>query len=280
MFPLMPNQPFFTRDGARLIPNRPARGPWTAGTLHGRVIIGLLGAEIERQHGDPAYMPARLTVDMYKAPGMAPLEVVTRVVRDGYRIKVIDAEMISEGQSAGRATCQLLRRTANPPGQVWTPPGWEVPRPDDIPDPGPGPSTMDGLWALRPISGQIGVYGQRRTWMKEVRELVGGEAVTPFGRVAMGCDYASPLANAGDNGLGYINSDLTLYLHRTPVTEWVGFESVDHGATDGVAIGECFLYDEQGRIGSARVCALGQTKVPDNAWKAKDAASAAGTVIS
>ncbi|HEY3695725.1 acyl-CoA thioesterase domain-containing protein [Phenylobacterium sp.] len=258
----MPNQPFFTRDGARLVPNTPARGPWTAGSLHGRVIIGLLGAEIERLHGDPAYMPARLTVDMYKAPDMSPLEIVTRVLRDGHRIKVIDAELISNGQSAGRASCQFLRRTANPPGRVWTTPDWDVPRPGDIPDPGPIPGTMHGLWTLRPVEGQIGVYGQRRTWMKEVRELVGGEALTPFGRVAVGCDYASPLANAGDDGLGYINSDVTLYLHRTPATEWVGFESIHHAATDGVAIGGCYLYDEQGRIGSATVCALAQTKPP------------------
>jgi hypothetical protein len=33
---------------------------------------------------------------------------------------------------------------------------------------------------------------------------------------------------------------------------------VNHGATDGVAIGECFLHDEQGPIGSATVAALAQ----------------------
>jgi hypothetical protein len=263
----MNRDPFFTRDGARLVPNACAAGPWTAGSLHGRVVIGLLAAEIERLHGDPAYMPARLTVDMHRSPSLEPLEVVTSVVRDGHRIKVIDAELISEGKSAGRATCQLLRRTANAPGQVWTGPEWEIPLPQDIPDPGDVPATMFGMWSLRPISGQIGVFGQRRTWMREVRELVGGEPLTPFARVAVGVDYASPLANASDQGLGYINSDVTLYLHRLPAGEFVGFESVTHGATDGVAIGECHLYDEQGRIGWASVCALAQTKAPTGVKK-------------
>jgi len=258
----MEKEPFFTRDGARLIPNLCARGPWTAGSLHGRVVIGLLAAEIERQHGDPAYMPARLTVDLYKSPTMAPLEVVTRVIRDGHRIKVVDAEMFSEGQSAGRASCQFLRRTANPPGEVWSSPEWDAPRPQAIPDPGDIPATMNGMWSLRPISGTIGVYGQRRTWMREVRALVGGEPLTPFARVAVGADYASPLANAGDQGLGYINSDLTLYLHRLPAGEFVGYQSIAHGATDGVAVGHCDLYDENGRIGWASICALGQTKKP------------------
>jgi hypothetical protein len=259
---IMDNTPFFTRDGARLVPNLPARGPWTAGTLHGRVVIGLLGAEIERLHGGPDYMPARLTVDMYKSPDMSPLEVVTRVVRDGYRIKVIDGELISNGASAGRASVQFLRRTANAPGRVWTTPDWDAPKPAKVPDPGPIPAAMHGVWSLRPVEGQLGQYGRRRTWMREVRELVGGEPLTAFARVALGCDYASPLANASDQGLGYINSDITLYLHRPPSTEWVGYESVWHGATDGVAVGACSVYDEAGRIGSATVCALAQTRAP------------------
>src|ERR1700730_13713090 len=84
--------------------------------------------------------------------------------------------------------------------------------------------------------------------------------MTPFVHVATGADFASPFANAGDQGLGYINSDVTLYLHRLPVTNWIGFEVVNHHATDGVAIGECWLYDEKGPIGTSTVAALAQRK--------------------
>ena len=49
----MSNEPFFTRDGERFVPTQSARGPWDPKSLHGRVIIGLLGAEIERRHGEP-----------------------------------------------------------------------------------------------------------------------------------------------------------------------------------------------------------------------------------
>jgi len=100
--------------------------------------------------------------------------------------------------------------------------------------------------------------GPRRCWMGEVRELIGGQPLSPLVRAALAADFASPFANAGEKGLAYINSDVTLYLHRLPVTEWVGYEVVNHGATDGVAIGECFLHDERGPIGSATVAALAQ----------------------
>src|SRR5579859_6749034 len=113
---------------------------------HGRVVAGLLGREIERRHGDPEYMPARLTVDMYRLPDLSPAEVVTRVVREGRRIKVIDAEFISAGAPMARATCQLLRRTSNPDGQVWSPPPWDVPRPADIPAPEDPRGNLGGMW--------------------------------------------------------------------------------------------------------------------------------------
>ena len=206
-------------------------------------------------------MPARLTVDMYRLPDLSPVEVTTSVVRDGGRIKVIDAEFFSAGISMARATCQLLRRTENAEGTSWSPPNWDAPKPADIPPPEDRRGGMGGMWRTRPIAGAFGsAGGKRQTWMSEVRELIGGEPLTPFARVALAADFASPFANSGEKGLGYINSDVTLYLHRLPVTEWVGFEVVNHHATAGVAIGECFLYDEQGPIGSSTVAALAQRR--------------------
>lgn len=254
----MANEPFFRKDGDVFAPTRAGVGPWDPNSLHGRVIVGLLGAEIERRHGAPDYMPSRLTVDMYKLPDLSPVEVTTRVVKDGYRLKVVDAEFISGGVSAGRATCQLLRKTENAPGRVWQRPPWDAPRPGELSPPADRP--LGGMWQTRPIEGQFGAFGPRKVWMAEVRELVEGEPWTPFSRVAVAADIASPFANAGDQGLGYINSDVTLYLHRQPVTEWIGFEVINHGATDGVAIGECLVHDEEGPIGSASCTALAQRR--------------------
>jgi len=256
----MSNPPFFTIDGTHYVPTPAARGPWNPNSLHGRVIAGLLGAEIERLHGEADFIPARLTVDMYRLPDLSPVEVVTRVVREGYRIKVIDAEFISAGVSAGRATCQLLRRTAAPEGTVWKPPSWDAPKPQDIAPPPPRDTPMAGMWATRPISGGFGTVGQKRMWMSEVRELVEGRPLTPFVRVAVAADFASPFANAGDQRLKYINSDVSLYLHREPVGEWLGFEVTDHGDTAGVAFGQCRLYDIEGPIGAASCCALAQKR--------------------
>jgi hypothetical protein len=254
----MINQPFFTRDNDAFIPTKIANGPWDPNSLHGRVIIGLLAFAIEQRHWADDFVPARLTVDMFRLPTLAPIEVKTRLLRGGLRIKLVEADFLSGGVAMARASCQLLRRTENPQGTVWSPPNWNVPAPAEIRAPDDPRLGMHGKWATRPIVGAMGTVGPRRLWMSEVRELVEGAPLTPFVRVAVAADFASPFANAGDQGLGYINSDVTLYLHRLPAAEWIGFEVVNHHATDGIAIGECFLYDQQGAIGTSIVAALAQ----------------------
>jgi Thioesterase-like superfamily len=220
----------------------------------------LLAHESERRHGDPALLPARLTVDLYRLPDFSSVTVTTSIVRDGHRIKVIDAEFLSGDKSVGRATCQLLRRSANTPGNVWKPASWDVPRPHEIVVPEDVTSALGGMWAVRPIEGAFGTVGRKRVWMSEVRELVGGMPLTPWVRVALAADFASPFANSGDQGLGYINTDITLYLDRLPRTAWIGFDVVNHQAHEGVAIGECCLYDEDGPIGTSSVAALAATR--------------------
>jgi hypothetical protein len=254
-------EPFFTREGAHFRVNKASRGPWNPNSLHGRVVIGLLGAEIERQFGGPGYIPARLTVDMYRLPDFQPVTVVTRLVREGGRIKVVDAEFISGGVSQARATCQLLKLTEKPEGQIWQPAPWNAAPPEQTTE----ENWRNAMWATRTISGGA-MFGEgprtepRRAWISEVRDLIEGEPLTPFQRVAVMSDISSPFAHGSSNGLNYINTDVTLYLHRLPKTEWIGVDAMDHQASDGVATGVVRLYDVEGPIGTASTTALAQRR--------------------
>lgn len=257
----MSETPFFLRDGDAFLPQASGRGPWNPQSLHGRVVIGLMGHALESAFGSDDFIPARLTVDMYRLPNFDPIEVKTTLIREGGRIRMAEAELFSGGKSSAKASCQFLRRTENAPGKTWSPAGWDAPHPDSIPDPDPATAPMGRMWAVKPIKGGFGAEGARQIWMREVRELVGGVPLTPFQRVAVAADFASPFAHASsDQGLGYINTDVTVYLHRLPVSEWVGFQSVNHQATDGVAVGECWLYDAEGSIGFASCAALAQKR--------------------
>ena len=128
--------------------------------MHGRVVIGLFAHVIEERHGSDEFVPARLTVDMFRLPNIqTPVEITTNLIRDGKRIKVVEAEFISGGTSMARASCQLLRRTENAPGNVWSPATWEPP-PTDIPAPTDPRLGMNGKWTTRPIVGRMGALGR------------------------------------------------------------------------------------------------------------------------
>jgi len=239
-------------------PTPNCRGPWDPNSLSGSVIVALLAFEIERIVASDEYMPARLTVDMYRLPDFSPIEIKTTLVRDGYRIKVIDAEFISGGQSMARATCQMLRKTENSPIKAWSPEPWDAPLPEDLPD--TGLARMEGLRSRRLIEGEMGRYGPKKMWIRDDRNLVGDVPLSPWLRAVMVADLTNPWANSGDGGLGYINSDVSMYLHRLPCDEWLGMEVFNHHATDGVAIGNCYLYDREGQIGVTSVASLAQKR--------------------
>ena len=106
-------------------------------------------------------MPARLTVDMFRLPNvMTPIEVKTRLVREGLRIRVIEADFLG-GVAMARASCQLCagrkirmatfgrRRTGRCPRQ----PAYRADR--------TAAASMGGMWATRPISGGFGTVGER-----------------------------------------------------------------------------------------------------------------------
>jgi acyl-CoA thioesterase len=261
----MAGEAFFAREGERFLPGDRARGPWDRESLHGRVISGLLAYAIEQRHGDAAFHPARLTVDMFRLAPHAPLEVHTRAVREGKRIRAVDASMVAGGVEVARASAVLLRKAEQPPGHVWSPPAWDAPPPEQIAPPryegAPGrAATWDPAWETRNINGDFGSVGPKRAWLRETVDFIEGEATSAFVRVAAAADFANPLSNSGDAGLNFINSDVTVYLHRLPVDEWVGFEVTSHHSHEGVAIGECALYDREGAIGRSTVCAVAQVQ--------------------
>jgi hypothetical protein len=254
--------PLFETEGSSFIPTEAALGSWGAKRLDGRAVVALLGAEIEHRHRSPDQVPARLTVDLFRLPDASPIEVRTRVVRENRRLTLVDAEFISGGEAAARATCQLLLKSENPEDQAWAPEPWNVPPPDQIQPPTDARLTLGGKWNVRPICGRFGKSGRRRTWLSELRPVVRERPITPFVRVAAAADLVSAFANFGASVLTFINTDLTIYLHREPETEWIGFDVVSHGASAGVAFGECALFDEAGAIGTVSCTALAQPRRP------------------
>lgn len=247
-------EPFFTSAGDELKPQRPARGPWSDTMLHGRVLGGLMARAIEGAHPAEGFRPARLTVDLFKNTGFVPLRVTTSLVREGRRIRVVDAVVSGPDGPVARAGCVLLRTGGQPDGGGgWAHPEWDMPAPEDAP--APAPDCDAPLWLWSPDDVWNGAH-RRRAWLREVRPLVDEEPYTPFVRAALAADLASPLTHWGAGGLSFINADYSLHLARLPEGDAIGLEANGHLSADGVAAGHCVLYDAQGPFGHSNTTAI------------------------
>jgi len=226
--------------------------------LHGRLLAGLAARAAEATGDDPALRLARLTVDMFRTPPMSALQLATRTLRDGRRVRVVDVSIRSIDVEVARASALLLRAGPHPAGATWRAPGWDAPLPDALPP--PGEIEIGGGWDVRLLTpGGFFTQERKRVWSRDRWQLVSGEEPSPIVRAALAADLPNPLANSGAEGLPFINADLTLVLGRPPDSEWIGLEVADHLGHDGIAVGSCTMYDIAGAIGWSSVCAIANT---------------------
>jgi hypothetical protein len=223
--------------------------------LHGRLLAGLAARAVEGAGHDPELRVVRLTVDMFRSPPMSALHVATTVVRDGSRVRVVDVSIRSADIEVARASALLLRTGPHPVSTTWQAPEWDAADPETLPSPGDGDT--DGGWDIRMLTpGGFWSAERKRLWARDRRQLVAGEEPSPAVRAALAADLPNPMANSSAEGLQFINADLTLFLGRPPVSEWIGVEVAGHLGHDGIAVGNCTLYDTSGAIGWSTVCAI------------------------
>jgi hypothetical protein len=251
---------FFSVAGGRFVPRPHARSPWSAEMLHGRLLAGLAAREVERAHLDGGFTVARFTVNLFRAVPMRPVALRAARERDGKRVRAVDVVVTSEGHTVARATVLLLAPPGPPPGHVWGRGAWGAPDPSTLPAP-PRTAEADGLGApdMRFIGQSLSGPGPYEAWLREPWPLVDGEELSPVVRAVMAADVTNPLSNWGDEGLQYINADLTVCFSRPPVGEWIGLEVTDHLDAAGVAVGQSRLHDRAGPFAIAAVCGLAQT---------------------
>ena len=253
---------YFLPDGDALVPTAMAKGPW-GDSVSGNFIGGVLGYAIERDHCGSELQPARVTVDLLRPVPMKPLRVRTTVLREGRRLKLVDAELAESDVVVARARALYLRTGEQAPGTVWTSP---------VSMPAPPPEARGRLAELPML---IWAYGKdprspgrsfdltqwqhdgpKFVWLRDARPLVEGVPLTPFTRAAMAGDVASSLTHYGTDGLRYINADYTLSLSRLPEGPDIGLAALTFSSNRGVGTGTAALFDRRGQIGSATATTL------------------------
>ena len=249
------SEAIFVRDGDTYVPTSNAIGPWSKESLHGGPPAALLARAVEREVGNSEMAVARLTVDLFRAVPKAPLTDTARTVRDGRRIKAVDASLFAGDVEVARASAVALLRTGDFESEaVPAPVG-----PDGLP---PLRMSMgDGLFPkmfldcldARSLGEATGLAG---AWFRMPVELVEGEAVTPFQFAAAMSDFGNLLAGISgrrekDGDWSFINTDITLNLAREPSGEWICVIAERPLASNGVGSVQVAQYDLRGQFGSS-----------------------------
>ena len=251
--------PYLVHRDGEFVPNPVAHGGWGP-TLGGQVVGGLLARTIEEHAGDDADLhPARLTVEILRRVAGEPVRVTASVVRAGARMRAIDAVLTQGGELVARASALYLRRGPQPDGEFFS-------TAVTLPPPPPEPAQFDDTQPMfiAPYGKDPGdgvgfpwqTAGPRYAWVREVRDLVAGEALTPLVRAALAVDVTSSLTNFSTAGLAFINADYTLSLSRLPVGPHIGLAALTHYSDSGVATGSAGLFDTRGPIGTGTSTAI------------------------
>ncbi|MGE2737623.1 thioesterase family protein [Mycolicibacterium vaccae] len=271
--------PFFVPHADGFVPNSVAQGGWGP-TLGGQVVGGLLARSVEQHLDDPDLHPARFTVEILRRVATEPVQVAAHVTRSGRRMRAVDATMTQHGELVARASALCLRRGEQPEGRFFT-------TPVDMPPPPEDPAEFDGdiPMFIIPHGGELAEPGEfpwqhdgpRYAWLREIRDLVDGEELTPFVRATMAVDVTSSLTNFGTAGLSFINADFTLALSRLPRGPYIGLAALTHYSADGVATGSTTLFDADGPIGTGLSTAIANLHFdPDGSRRRVEAESSVG----
>ena len=111
---------YFERRGDIYHPRSIARGGWGA-LISGHVVGGLLGWAVEQLVDDSDFLPARLTVDLPRPCAIEPIEVHTRDIRSGKRLRLVEAVIRQDDKVVAQASGLFLRRGEQPTGTIWSP---------------------------------------------------------------------------------------------------------------------------------------------------------------
>ncbi|HEX2085784.1 MAG TPA: thioesterase family protein [Solirubrobacteraceae bacterium] len=247
----------FRSDGDLFVPTGHARGPWDPRMQHGGAPAALMVRAMERLA--PQMQLVRLTVDFLGAVPLAPVRVEAEVWRPGRRMQLVRASLsMEDGREMCRAGAVLLHRQelVGLPGDTAGPPLAEGPERG-----GHATSDWDGAedafhrtgMELRWVGGTTWAPGPGQVWFRLAHPVLDDEEPSPAMRAVAAADFGNGVSRVLPvDGWLFVNTDLTVQLHRPPRGEWVALDARTIVQPAGVGLSVSTLHDAAGPVGTGQ----------------------------
>jgi hypothetical protein len=249
------SEPIFRREGDTYVPTPHARGPWDPAQLHG----GAPGALLAQLLATEGYLIARLTFDFLGPVPLAPLRATTETTRGGRNLRIARAQLCADGEPVLQAGAVLLRRArvelptldGDGDGDGGVPAGLGDAVQAPFPSDGEHPEGfhLTGM-EIRFSAGTDYGPGPALAWFALRRPLIDDEPPTPVARAVAAADFGNGVSRVLDfEEYLFVNTDLTVHLHREPRGEWVLLDAHTRVEPHGSGLARSALYDEAGALG-------------------------------
>jgi hypothetical protein len=247
----------FEPDGDGFAAAPATRGPWDAQMMHGGAPSALLAHTVEQLQPGGDLAVTRLTIEFLGGVPVGPVAVGATLAKPGRRFQIVDATLDAGDRRACLARAVRLRRADMPDAAS----GSLVAEPLPPPESGsPLPQFVDSADELfypdateiRQVGGELG-SGHAVAWIRLRGDLLPGVAPSPLARAAAAADFSNGLSwiLPFDEWL-FVNTELTVHLHREPFGEWIGLDARTVSDATGIGLSTGVLHDLRGPFG---VCA-------------------------
>lgn len=246
---------FFTSaDNTWFQPTAHSRGPWDEHACHAGPPTALLARGLELLLPDQRL--TRLTVNLQRPIPFNGFSIEGHVLRKGRTVSLSQAHLIdATGKTIVTANGMHLSTVEQPdiPTQaahIGTPEeaeAGEFPLSRLLHD---KPAFNQSVEVRYP-KGENSQPGATTVWMKTV-PILDYEEPSAFQRICPLADCGNAFGrNAEPEAVTFMNTDLTLVLHRDPIGDWLGSSSEGFWESTGIGLADSRLYDAKGTVGRA-----------------------------
>ncbi|MFT5686070.1 MAG: hypothetical protein ACI8RZ_007025 [Myxococcota bacterium] len=240
---------FYEPDGDAFRATMYTRGPWDRRFQHGGPPSALLAGAMARWGEDAeAYFLTRVSIELLRPVPIATLTVTVKAERMGRSVQRLSATLLADGVALLSATGLRIRRTPIAAEPLPPPDPW--PDPDSLarfvfpffPDETGYQEAVDlaiahGAWGKTPVG----------FWARPRVPLIAGRVTSPIERLIIIADAQSGMGVPLDPAdFTFVNPDLTVYLEREPIGDWLGFDIRSTANTHGSGIAQSAIRDRCG----------------------------------